>query len=227
MTEVQKGKIMYSKEIEHKKKKLKLNREQREILVGVLLGDAHLETQNNGSTYRLKIEQSIKHKSYVEHLYEIFNEWVNTPPKIRMRTGENGSLHKMIGFQTYSHGAFRFYAHQFYTNKQKRIPPFIERWLTPKVLAYWYMDDGSCKWRLSKAVILNTQCYRREEVQKLRLILKKKFDLESKERKQKEGYQICISGCSLEKFVKLVGNYLLQEMWYKIPNSGRTLLPKN
>jgi hypothetical protein len=33
----------------------------------------------------------------------------------------------------------------------------IRRWLTPKSLAYWYMDDGSFKSKSSKGTILNTQ----------------------------------------------------------------------
>ena len=45
-----------------KEEKMKLSREQREILVGILLGDAHLETQNRGRTYRLKVEHSLKEK---------------------------------------------------------------------------------------------------------------------------------------------------------------------
>jgi len=55
-------------------KNLKLTSELREILVGKLLGDGHLETQNKGKTWRLKIEHSIKQKEYVMHQYKIFSE---------------------------------------------------------------------------------------------------------------------------------------------------------
>ena len=217
---------MYSREIESRKKNLKLLGEQREVLIGVVLGDGHLETQNEGRTYRLKIEQSIKHRDYVEHLFQIFNEWVNSPPKSRLRTGKDGTETEMTGFQTYSHSAFRFYAQQFYPDGKKRIPKLISKWLTPRALAYWFMDDGSLKWRQSRAVILNTQGYRQDEVKKLASLLKAKFGLEAVMRKQQEGFQICIRGQSLEEFVKLVGPYLLKGMWYKIPESGRTYLPK-
>lgn len=36
----------------------KLTEQQREITVGLLLGDGHLETRTNGRTYRLKVEHS-------------------------------------------------------------------------------------------------------------------------------------------------------------------------
>ncbi len=47
---------MYSREIKNRKKHLKLLEKQSEILVGLLLGDGHLETQKKGRTYRLKME---------------------------------------------------------------------------------------------------------------------------------------------------------------------------
>ena len=45
---------MRSKQIEEHKKTLKLTKKQKEILVGLILGDGHLETLNKGKTYRLK-----------------------------------------------------------------------------------------------------------------------------------------------------------------------------
>lgn len=56
------------------KKTLKLTKSQREILIGVILGDAHLETQDNKQTYRIKFAQSVAHKPYLDHLYEIFKD---------------------------------------------------------------------------------------------------------------------------------------------------------
>ena len=113
---------MRSREIENYKKSLKLNREQRETLVGILLGDGCLETQNEGKTYRLKIEQSARHRPYVEHLYELFKPWVRTEPRKRVRTASNGSGTTSWGFNTLSHAALRFYAHQFYADGLKRLP---------------------------------------------------------------------------------------------------------
>jgi hypothetical protein len=55
--------------INNLKKKLKLTKKQKSILVGKILGDGHLETQNKGKTYRLKVEHSIEQKEYVDWLY--------------------------------------------------------------------------------------------------------------------------------------------------------------
>lgn len=45
---------MRGKELKEYKSKIVLSQQQKQILIGILLGDAHLETQDNGSTYRLK-----------------------------------------------------------------------------------------------------------------------------------------------------------------------------
>ena len=52
----------------------RLTVEQKQVLFGTLLGDAHLETQNNGRTYRVKFMQSDAHKAYIFHLYSIFKD---------------------------------------------------------------------------------------------------------------------------------------------------------
>lgn len=217
---------MRSREIEEYKKKLKLTKEQREVLVGILLGDAHLETQNRGRTYRLKVEQSDKHRDYVFHLYELFKEWVLTPPQPRLRRYPSGEERVHWWFQTVSHGAFRFYAHQFYRDGRKTVPRLIHRWLKPRAVAYWFMDDGSIKWSKSRAVILNTHTFQPHEIKRLMGVLSSLYGLEVYCRRQKEGNQIVISGNSLEKFVELIKPYLLPSMFYKLPGGGQTRMPK-
>lgn len=210
------------------KKTLTLTKNQREILVGVILGDAHLETQNNGQTYRVKFAQSVAHKPYLDHLYDIFKDWVLTPPKYK---ASNNVWH----FSTISHGAFRFYGHQFYGEK-KGIPKLIHRWLTPKALAYWYMDDGSMKSKDSKGVLLNTHSFELSDIKRLCELLESRFKLQAWPRKQKhkdkEYYQIYISGHSYEQLRDLILPHLIPEMLYKFPSERRkqqtrlTQLPK-
>lgn len=215
---------MRSREIEDYKKGLKLSETQREILVGVLLGDAHLETRN-GRTYRVKIEQSEKHKGYVEHLFKVFEVWARTPPQEKV-TKRGNSICRKFWFQTLSHSSFRFYAQQFYQGKRKRVPKLLHKWLSARGLAYWYMDDGSFNSKESKAVILNTHAFDEREVAQLCKLLQALFSLDSRPRKQKDGIQIFISGRSYERFKDLVQPYLLEEFQYKLPKARITKLPK-
>lgn len=186
-----------------------------------MLGDGCLETQNKGRTYRLKVEQSIAHKAYVEHLYEQFRDWVLTEPKSKTKVSK-GCSSDSVAFQTLSHEAFRFFAHQFYKDAKKSVPKLIHRWLTPKALAYWFMDDGSIKSKESKAVILNTHCFSASEIALLINVLRESFSLDAKPRMQTDGCQIFISGRSYEAFAELINPYLIESMRYKLPPPRRT-----
>lgn len=216
---------MYSREIEDTKKRLKLTPRQREIIVGLLLGDGCLERTGKGSTYRLKVEQSAKHKPYVDHLYEEFRQWVQTPPRKRVLK-TNGGQEGNWTFQTVSHPSLKFYGTQFYKDGTKAVPKLIDHWITPIGLAYWFMDDGSMKSKDSKGVIFNTQDFSKAEVELLTRVLGTKFSLEASLRKQREGYQIYVSGRSYERFIELVEPYVIDEMRYKLPPPRRTQLPK-
>lgn len=213
--------IMNTKEIREYKKNLKLIREQREILIGILLGDAHLETRDKGRTYRLKIEQSFAHKEYVDHLYEKFRGWVLTPPQARS-VQTNGVLSNNYRFQTLSHGAFRFYGQQFYKDNRKHVPLLIHRWLTERSIAYWFMDDGSLKSKESKGIIFNTQAYSYSDVNRLIECLKDRYALDAWTRKQKDGIQIYISGRSYERFCEIIRPNLIDAMYYKLPLPRKT-----
>jgi hypothetical protein len=217
---------MRSRVIEAHKATLELSSVQRETLVGLLLGDACLETQNRGRTYRLKIEQSARQQAYVHHLHSLFQEWVLTPPGTREKRASNGSVSANLAFQTVSHSAFRFYAHQFYAEGTKRVPELIRHWLTPRGLSYWYMDDGSLKSSQSKGVILNTHCFVRQDVERLAHSLWDLFGLQATPRRQPDGLQLYVSGRSFETFASLVDPYVIPEMRYKVPLARRTPEPK-
>lgn len=207
---------MHSRQIEAHKRKLRLTREQREALIGLILGEAHLEAQKNGRTYMVRFEHSARHRAYVQHLYDLFRNWVLQPPRERVRQNPRGTSHTVF-FSTVSHGAFRFYAHQFYRDSRKRVPKIIGRLLTARGLAYWYMDDGSIRSHQSQGVIFNTRDFDRTDVKVLIEVLRLKFGLDAWLGRQPDGWQIYVSGRSYERFVELVGPYVIPEMRYKIP----------
>lgn len=217
---------MHSRAIEQYKRGLQLSGTHHEILVGLLLGDACLETQNGGRTYRLKIEQSARHEAYVHHIYSLFGEWVLTPPRRRVRRASNGTLSINWAFQTVSHEAFQPYGLQFYAGGRKKVPELISDWLGPRAFAYWYMDDGSMKSRESKGVLLNTQAFLLAEVERLIEVLQAQLGLRATVRHQSDGLQIYVAGSSYEEFRSLIEPYVLEEMRYKVPQARRTQLPK-
>ena len=182
------------------------------MLIGKILGDGHLETQNNGRTWRLKIEHSLIQKDYVDFQYSFLAHWVKSSPRIiKKEKGLN------YGFQTISLGELRFLALQFYKNGKKRVPKILRKIITNVSLAYWYMDDGSIKSKESKGVIFNTQGFTLVEVKTLCSILQEKFKLDCWPRKQREGFQIYVSGESYDLVKELIYEHLIPEMRYKFP----------
>lgn len=206
---------MRSKKIEEYKKTLVLTSRQREILTGLLLGDGHLETQNDGRTYRLKVEQAVRKKEYVDWLFQEFQDFVRTEPKEKEKT-RNESQTKNVGFSTLSVGNFRFHAQQFYQGKEKVVPKRIDKLLSPLALAVWYMDDGSQKSSLHRARILNTQGFRKQEIEHLIQILEKNFHLQAKLRSQKDGYQIYIAAVFADRLKQIIEEHTVPCMRYKL-----------
>ncbi len=217
---------MRSRAIEDYKSTLPVSSVQREALVRLLLGDACLETQNRGRTYRLKIEQSAQQEAYVNHLYSLFKEWVLTPPGARSKRASTGAVTTNLAFQTVSHSAFRFFAQQFYADGRKTVPELIHHWLTPRGLSYWFMDDGSLKSSQSKGVILNTHCFDQQDVERLARCLRDHFGLQVTPRRQPDGVQLYVSGRSFETFLAVIDPYVIAEMRYKVPLARRTQVPK-
>ena len=215
---------MRSRAIEAYKRTLRLSNVQRETLVGILLGDACLETQNAGRTYRLKIEQGVTHADYVQHLYVVLRDWVMSPP--RPKQGQTrGATTLNLAFQTVSHTELSPYGLLFYRDRRKIVPEPIGDLLTARGLAYWYMDDGSMKSSESKGVLFNTQAFCSQDVDRLIEVLTK-FGLMARRRHQSDGIQIYVSGTSYERFVELVDPYVIEAMRYKEPQPRRTQLPK-
>jgi predicted transcriptional regulator len=210
---------MRSKQIEEYKKTLKFTKKQKEILIGLILGDGHLETLNNGKTYRLKVEHSLKQREYLDWLYLNFKEWINKTPEVRKRTSL-GKIVETYGFTTYTSGILRFYAQQFYQNKKKIIPKMIDKIITPQSLAIWFMDDGSIKSKAHKALVIHTHGYSKNDLLLITKVLEKKFGLKIGLQKQYDKWRLYIFSESVDNFKKIILPYILPSMQYKLGNKN-------
>lgn len=206
---------MRSRSLEAYKKSLILTKYQREILIGLLLGDGCLEVLPKGDSARLKVEYTSKQKTYIDWLYEIFRSWVRNKPK-RKITHAFGKTYTKYWFTTLSSPIFKEYFDLFYRNHRKIIPRTIGQLLTPIGFAVWFMDDGSTKSKESRGRILCTHAFFQEEVLFLCHVLKKKFFLDASPRKQKDGIEIYISGHSSTQLRNIIEQYIVSSMRYKL-----------
>lgn len=181
------------------KDKLELTSEQKEVLIGTLLGDSSMSIRSGKPHYSVKFEQGESHKDYVDHLYQIFEPYTGSPPS--MRFIDSKKTRRAYGFRTYQHKHFMYYFHLFYVispnrepniygentspkfNKIKIVPKNIHKYLTPRVLAYWFMDDGTFHrsphiyGAKQKNYLFSTQGFQKYEVKRLCDALRYKFNI--------------------------------------------------
>jgi len=211
-------------ELQAYKNTLQLTQEQKEIIVGTLLGDSSMSLRQNKPHYSIKFEQKSLSKGYVYHLYDIFKPFVGTGPSERWIQKEEGR--KAIWFRTYQHDQFIFYYNLFYSHidgklqAKKIVPKNIGNYLTERGLAYWFMDDGTC-WvqnSTTKKVnyIFNTHGFEKHECNLLAEVLRKKFEIKCTVVKDKTYFRIYVLIESTERLRELMEPYIHETFKYKL-----------
>lgn len=182
-----------------------LTEEQKQIIVGCLLGDGAMRIKTNAL---LEINHCFEQKGLVDWIHANLKEFVGTAPKIRKGNGKRVAYR----FTTKSLPPFTDLYKQFFRNGRKIIPTGII--LSPLVLAVWFMDDGN---RSRTSIYLNTQQFSLEEQRLLCTMLYKQWQIETTLNKDKHYWRIRIRINSVKKFVDLIKPYLLPEFYYKLP----------
>lgn len=192
--------------------KIKLSLAQKEVLYGTLLGDGWLETTTHGATYRFGFKQKLVQQQYVDHVY---NKLENLCGSYPINNGTDSQ------FKTLTLSCLRFYGHQFYGHHhKKKVPKLIHRWLTPRVLAYWFMDDG---YKDKQTILLCTDGFEKKDVQRLCQALKRNYQLDCWLRKNRSNWRIYIASSTYDLFYCLVEPYILPSMMYKLPNAKKII----
>ncbi|KAI3525399.1 hypothetical protein L1887_04164 [Cichorium endivia] len=175
---------------------LKLSKEQREGLVGLLLGGLQIESYEKRKNHVLVFkfnEDSNVHKVLKRHIWYEYHEWLDSSSE---------------QFTTIPHTYFGFYADQFWPQGQFTIPKLIHRWLSPRVLAYWYMYGG---YKTSSGDILLKIKGSEDGVDRIVESLKKK-SLTCKVKRKGRVFWIGLIGRNSVWFWKLVDPYIVRDL---------------
>jgi len=128
------------------------------IFTGSLLGDGHIN-KNNNTSYRIRLEQGDIHKDYLFWLFKKIKNlgYTNSFPKKNRRN---------YYFYTYNYKSLYFIYDQFYIDNIKRLPnyQFLYSFLTPLALSIWIMDDGG---KERTGLTLGTHSFSLKEVELL------------------------------------------------------------
>lgn len=119
---------------------MKLDQEECEILIGLLLGGTQIESYAQRGVHIVNFkfqEYSNAHSVLRVHIHERFFELL--PSASRSFDDESKIPYQ---FSTIPHSHFSFFADQFFLKGQPILPKLVHRWLSPRVLAYWFMFGG-------------------------------------------------------------------------------------
>ncbi|KAM1420848.1 hypothetical protein ACFX2I_003172 [Malus domestica] len=202
--------LSLSRKVVKKPVSLKLSKEQREILVGLLLGGLQIESDEDWKNHMIRFEfseSSSTHSLLKRHIFDQYHEWLH--PSCKSSESTEDIPYK---FSTISHSYFAFYAEQFWPKGRRMIPKLIHRWLSPCALAYWYMYGGHST---SSGDILLKIKGSEEGVEKIVKSLRAK-SLDCKVKRKGRVFWIGFLGSSSTWFWKLVEPYILDDLKYAL-----------
>ena len=197
---------------------MSLTKEQKEILIGIILGDGYLQKTGKKNA-RLRLEHSEKQKEYLFWKYQKLKNLMQSEPKRLTRF--NPIFKKKYFYyrcQSHSSPVFGKFHRWFYENQKKKIPDNIGRLLrSPLTLAVWYMDDGYYYTR-DKVAYLYLPPYSLEDLQKLLESLEGDFQLKPKIYYKKNKLLPCFYFPPAEtiKLFKIIKKFIHPSLKYKV-----------
>ena len=213
---------------------MKLNQQQKDLLIGTLLGDGHLCSQTKGKTWRYCAIQKKEHEEYLFHKYEILKPLCKSAPVYsEVFDQRTQKTYQRWYFNTITHNCFEHYGNLFYTydtktnRMRKEVPKNIKLFLTPRAIAYWYMDDGALKWLgKSNAMRICTESFSEHGVYRLKSAISDLYSIETQLiRKTNQGlfvgYRLAINEKNSSSFCELIKPYLVDCMRYRVSNGER------
>lgn len=199
------------------KKEVVLTTEMKDALIGIILGDGHLERLKSTSNTRLRVEQVYPaQEEFLRRVRLIFDPITNMAPGVLTRKDRrNKGTTQSLYFWTMTVPCLNYFHDLFYEDKTKIIPKNVVELLTPIGLAYLTMGDGF----LIKegGVMLCTDSFTKEHVQLLADALTSRFGLSCTLRKRgDDAYRLYILKSSLPELRAIAGSFFVPSMLYKL-----------
>lgn len=194
---------------------------QIDLIVGSMLGDARLECRSSGVKYpvsaRLRIHQSDKQKEYVFWKYSLLKNLVLKEPR-KVKTWHDPKRQKdhfSWYFHTKTLSELGEIYHYFYKNNVKILPEDVFDSINQRVLAIWFMDDGS---NTGSGLTISTHCFNLIDQERIKTFLKEKYEINATIVKDRSRFKIGIGKYETENFIEIVQPFIIPSMEYKIRN---------
>lgn len=183
--------------------------EQKQLVIGSLLGDGHIRLNNN----LFVMSQGYKQLDYLTWKVEQMAPFM-FPIKTR-ETFDSRINKTSLGYYSYSqtHPFFSEMRQKFYPQGEKIFPDLDS--FSPLTLAIWYMDDGCWNHKV-EYIYLSTESFSEAANHRIAEILLQHYGIEAKVYKHKAQFTIAMNRDASSKFFNLVRPYIHPSMMYKI-----------
>ena len=203
-----------------------MTQEQKDILVGSILGDGSIYKHNCDSVRSCRFTEahSEEQREYVEWKYEKLRDFIHNPMRTRYEggkeikiSGKKCKIKQQYLFETVFHEEFYKLRKTFYPNGEKIIPKNI--YVSPLALAVFYMDDGSYN---GHSCCFHTQSYDDVSLNNFVDFMKLQYSLDLKisdaraKLYQSNGKMLYLNNQNSRRFIKIIEPYILQIFKYKI-----------
>lgn len=191
----------------HRRQSIPITQEQKELIFGTLMGDGNL--QKFGKSIIGRTNHSITQENYCKYKQAKLK---NLTYEVKYRT-----LHLNSSNKDYKQCYFCFkpntelipFYKMFYKDGKKDVPENLTL-LTPKAMAWWFMDDGTASGRCS--ISIATYSFSLEGLLRLQQHLKDTYDILVTIQKD---FKLYFNAESAVKFYNLVRKYITKDMMYK------------
>lgn len=184
---------------------LRLSKRQMAVLLGSILGDSYIYPQG-----KICLEHAQTQKNYLLWKYAQLKSLAYPKVSQVVRTDRRSSR-KTISWRFFLKQFFRPLRNSFYVGNRKVVPESLSNWLSPLLLAVWYMDDGYLE---RGNPLLMTENFELSDVQRLVAMISEKFKLNclitSKRR-------IRIRHSSSKDFFQIIEPFIHKDLRYKLP----------
>lgn len=192
------------------RQRLPITQEQKEIIFGSLLGD--MCVSKHVKNYRGLEAHSIKQEDYAEY-------------KRKLLLPLSGVLVKgsfLIGNKTYYKREFtlrpnlnleEFYNSFYIGENHKKDVPYDLSLLTPRAIAFWFMDDGFVVTHGKRLLGFSTCAFTIEGLQRLQKYFQDTYNIETIIRKN---FYLIVKAKDCEKLANMIKPYMIESMYYKL-----------
>lgn len=195
-----------SKVISEKRGDIPISDEQKEILFGTLMGDGNLRYNSNGINVFGRINHCEKQFDYIKYLNE---NLVGLVSEVKPYVGKaHGKFYNSYYFTFKSNCNLNPLYHMFYTDGKKDVPTDLSL-LTPRAMAFWFMDDGTAS---NPSIQIATCSFSKDGLNRLQNFLKETYNFNTTINSENKLY---FKSESARKFKKLVAPYMEESMMYK------------